>query len=100
MTTKLYRFGVDFGRMGDLEGLFLADESAVKALIGEVVYFGECLGKHSDIDLIIEEGMIVEVTDDQDFIRKCLFYFGGINTISGYNPFDYYDPDEVDIDDY
>jgi hypothetical protein len=82
---KLYRFSVDFGRMGDLSGIFVSDDKEVANLIGKTVYFGEVLGKHSDISLKIESTHFVMLTDDQSFITK----FEQLNCTSGTNPFNY-----------
>lgn len=87
MTEKLYTFEFNCGRMGDLEGLFIAKDNTVKDLIGTEVYFGEVLGKHSEIFGEIESTMLVEKSDDVDLIKKLKNIFG--NTISGYNPLDY-----------
>lgn len=38
---KLYSFYWDCGRMGNLDGLFVAEESTVESAIGKEVYFGE-----------------------------------------------------------
>lgn len=51
---KLYRFHWDCGRMGNLEGLFVAEQSEVENLLG--------------------------------------------STVSGYNPLDYFEPDEDEED--
>lgn len=86
----LYKFHWDCGRMGDVEGVFIATEKDVQAIIGEEIYFGEILGKHSEIYGQIQVGEITELSRDQLFIDKAFEIFGG-NTISGYNPFDYRD---------
>jgi len=88
---KLYKFYVDFGIMGELQGLFVAKETDVKDLIKKEIYFGEVLGKHSDIYFDIEVDQIIEVSDDQELISKLIKIFG--RTISGYNPFDYLEED-------
>jgi len=89
---KIYEFFWDCGRMGILEGLFIADSEDVKQIIGQEVYFGEVLGKHSGIfDTVTEDDLTVK-TEDQDFIEKFIEIFGE-GTISGYNPFDYYEPE-------
>lgn len=80
----LVRYSVDFGRMGDLEGLFVTTHEEMTAALGKEVYWGEVLGKHSEVyhDLQIEELKVV--TDDQDFIAKLVQYVG--TTVSGFNP--------------
>lgn len=87
---KLYTMDFDYGRMGKLQGMFVAEESDVENLIGKTLYFGEVLGKHSDIYGELEASDIVVVSDDQDFITKLVEVIGG-ERISGYNPFDYYE---------
>lgn len=80
--------------MGSIEGVFTADETDVKKLIGKNIYFGEVLGKHSEIFGDMEEGDIEELTDDQEFIDKFCELIGPF----GYNPFDYVD-DEIEDED-
>lgn len=81
----IYQFYCDFGRMGELEGIFIADSKEVESTIGNTVYFGEVLGKHSDIDLDIEEEHFELKTEDQEFIEKFEEIMGSGN-ISGFNP--------------
>ena len=89
---KLYRMNFDYGRMGSLQGLFVAEESDVENLIGREIYFGEALGKHSEVYGELEASNVTVVSDDQDFITKLVQVIGG-GSISGYNPFDYYEQD-------
>jgi len=84
---KLYKFECDFGRMGSLEGLFIATEQEVKSAIGKDVQFGEVLGKHSDVGGTLEDGDIVEVSVLQSTVVD-LEKNVGVN-IGGYNPLDY-----------
>lgn len=84
---KLYKFEWDCGRQGSVEGLFISTEDKVKELIGKEVYFGEILGKHSEIYGVIEEGEIVEVKLSKETISELYKVFG--ETISGYDPFNY-----------
>ncbi len=67
---KLFKFHWDCGRMGDLDGAFVATQEEVDAIIGKEVYFGEILGKHSDIHGDLEKDNFTVLTDDQDFIAK------------------------------
>lgn len=85
----LYKFHHDFGRMGDLNGLFVATEEQVKNIIGKNIYFGECLGKHSDIDLDIEESDIVKQDLDSETVEKVTKLLGV--WWSGKNPVAIYD---------
>lgn len=94
---KLYRFSWDCGRAGEVEGVFIADAETVTKAIGSSVYFGEILGKHSEVYGTLEEKDLKVLSDDQEFITKCEVVFNAAKsdqwsvagTISGYNPFDY-----------
>lgn len=89
----IYKMNIDCGRMGDLEGVFIADTDEIKALIGKSIYFGEVLGKHSDIVITLTTSDVTEKSRDQAFIAKVEDIFGD-GTISGFNPLDYYEHEE------
>lgn len=90
----LYRMTWDAGRQGTLTGLFTATAEEVKAAIGQRLYFGEVLGKHSEIAGTLEERELQLVTDDEAFVAK----FDEYGCASGYNPLDYL-PEQEDEDD-
>lgn len=95
----LYKFDWDYGRCGNLSGLFIAQRHEVANLYGKTIYFGEVLGKHSEIEVEIDEdARFEEVTTDRDKIQWLLDTFKS-NTICGHNPFDYEESDE-DEEDY
>lgn len=83
----IYKMNFDCGRMGSLTGIFVADIAKMNGLIqsGATVYFGEVLGKHSDIHGPIEESDITLVSDTPDFVAL----FEHHDMATGYNPFDY-----------
>lgn len=85
MALGIYEFYWDCGRSGDLEGLFIADSDDVAKAIGKNIYFGEVLGKHSEVEGILEAGDITLKTDDQEFIAKVIEIFGE-NFGSGFDP--------------
>ena len=87
----IYKLNLDCGRYGNLYGIFVADKEYVDTLIdsGIEVYFGEVLGKHSDVYGEIEETDIKLVTDDPIAIE----IFERYDLSSGYNPFDEYATD-------
>lgn len=86
MENRMYRFYWDCGRSGHLEGIFVCTEERLNRAIGEDLYFGEALGKHSEIYGPLEKGDISLITDDQDFINKAINY----RLIpTGYNPLNY-----------
>jgi len=82
----LYKFHWDRGRMGDVESIFVADTEEVAKAIGKTVYFGEILGKFSDIEGTLSSEDLIVLTEDQDFIAKYKLY--NIGT-TGHNPLDY-----------
>jgi len=84
----IYEFEWDCGRMGTVQGIFIAEKSMVEQKIGKEVYFGEILGKHSEIFGQLNEEDLVIKTEDQDFITK-FEEIMGTGTISGYNPLTY-----------
>lgn len=71
----LWRFHWDCGRHGSVE------VEEVDAAIGKEVYFGEILGKHSEVYGIIEDGEIEIISDDPLIVKNA--------TESGYDPLDY-----------
>lgn len=89
----VYKFFLDCGRMGFLDGVFVAIKSDVDKIIGKTIYFGEVLGKHSDIVYGITKDDIELVTDDP----KVVMLFEEHDLSSGYNPLDYYE--EMDDED-
>ena len=76
------------GRMGSLDGLFVAEEEELDSIRGSEISFGEALGKHSDVRGSLDEGDISIVSEDQEKIEWLVEVTGG-QTISGYNPLDY-----------
>ena len=90
----LYRFELDCGRMGELSGLFIADQSTIEKAQGKGVYMTDVLGKHSEISYKFgEEKEIKLISDDQEkvlWLRETFKY----DTLSGYNPLDWVDWDD------
>lgn len=100
---KLYNYFLDCGRMGSVEGLFIATDEMINNALGKTVYFGEILGKHSEVSDTLKLEDLKVLSDDQDKINWLAEIVGLGSTISGYNPLDYIDDydDELDyIDDY
>lgn len=90
---KLYKFEWDCGRMGEIEGLFIAEETEVNKSIGSYVYFGEILGKHSEVSGPLEEKDFTAISEDQDLIDQLSSIFTH-SSLCGYNPLDYINEDE------
>lgn len=86
-TKGLYKLNFDCGRSGSLEGLFVANVGDVNFLIekGWEVYFGEVLGKHSEVCGPIEAVDIKLISTDDNVIRIVTEH----ELESGHNPFNY-----------
>lgn len=83
----IYKLSADCGRMGTLFGIFVAHSEHVEFLVKEkiTIYFGEVLGKHSDIYGEIEENEITKVSEDPNQVKM----FEELNLSCGYNPLEY-----------
>lgn len=86
----LWSFHWDCGRAGDLEGVFKATKDDVKRLVGYDVYFGEVLGKHSEVYGRIEERDIKLLSDDPIEVINA--------KESGYDPLEFIDDIDYFID--
>ena len=92
----LYKTDVSFGRMGDIEGVYVATDRQVAACEGMDVHLGEVLGKHSEVSFRYEscEPMTRVLTDDPKAVELMEKVFGTPEaldrgqpvTVSGYNP--------------
>lgn len=85
---KLFRMHWDGGRGGSLEGLFLATRKDVDNAIGSGVYFGDVLGKYSEVYGTIGRDEIVEIPMDAAVLAIAAKSFEG-DTWCGYNPLEY-----------
>lgn len=85
---KLYKFHWEIKRMGDVTGVFVATDEEIDEIIGKTIYFGDVLGKHSEIYGILEKEDLKILSEDQDFIVKLIEVFKS-STINGYNPLHY-----------
>ena len=83
----LWSFCWDCGRSGSLEGLFVATEKEVEEATGQEVYFGEALGKHSEVYGTIDEGDIFKVEISPEAVSEVSKHLG--ETWSGWNPLEY-----------
>jgi len=87
MKKAIYKLNVECGRSGELEGVFVATKEQVEKLISSKieVYFGEVLGKHSEIYGAIEQHEVIFLTDSEEAVRVVEDY--GLS--NGFKPFDY-----------
>lgn len=90
----IYRFYWDCGRMGDVSGVFVATDKQVKDIQGKHIYFGEILGKHSEVYGDISDKDITLLTDDKTAVEVVDKY----DLSNGYNPFEYLEEGDEDED--
>ena len=83
----VYEMNFDCGRMGKLEGIFVADKRYVDFLVSNniEIYFGEVLGKHSEVYGTLTPDEIKMVSDNPEVVS--VVKDNGLS--SGYNPFEY-----------
>lgn len=94
----LYKFYWDCGRQGEVTGLFAADQKDIDAAMDKQIYFGEILGKHSEVYGTLEE-VDLEKLDVPEHVVKILIDAVGDNNIAGYNPLDYL-PEDFEDEEY
>jgi hypothetical protein len=82
---SVYKFHFNCGRHGKLYGLFVEEREKVDWLIksGVEVYFGEVLGKHSEIYGPVDLQDITKVSFDENVVNTVL----DNNLEFGFNPF-------------
>ena len=82
--------------MGELEGIFVAEPQEVKRLInsGEELYFGEVLGKHSEIYGGVSVENFIFVTDKEDIVN----FFENHKMATGINPLSYFEDEGAEDD--
>jgi hypothetical protein len=61
---SIYRFYVDCGRHGALNGTFAATPEDVAFACGKTVYFSEPWGKHSGVEVTFEADMFTVVSSE------------------------------------
>ena len=83
----LFGFHWDCGRMGSVESKFVATQAAVDAVIGRFLYFGEILGKHSEVSGTLDTKDFTVVSSDFATVQNFKKTVGS----TGHNPFDYFE---------
>jgi len=91
---NLYKFYVFCGRAGNLKGLFAAEQEEVEAVFGKDLFFGEVLGKHSDVTVSFGPEDITKIDVDHSTVCTLIDAFG-TNSFCGFNPLDQYN-DQVE----
>lgn len=86
MSKKLYKYDEYFGRMGSLDGLFIEDERLREIVLRSKIEIdlGECLGKHSEVEVVLSNDTVSVVECDDAFVEG----FGRIVGSTGTDPVD------------
>lgn len=87
---KLWRFHWDCGRQGDVESVFVATQAEIDGAVGTEIYFGEILGKHSEVYGTIEKGDLTLISEDTQLVDIFAKHVGS----TGHNPLDYLEVEE------
>jgi hypothetical protein len=93
---KLYEYCESFGRMGVLTGRILLSDEDRASLEGATGIVDEALGKHSEVEIILNDKTLTVVTDDQAFLARATEL--GINLECGFDPRNYLNEVEIDED--
>ena len=89
MSKILVKFYSDWGRIGELEGLFICEKKDLASIMGKNIYFGEAFGIHSDVEEVMEESMFKEFNVDNETLDVLEKEIG--STLSGLNPVEMYE---------
>ena len=84
-TKGIYQLAIDCGRMGHIDGVFVATNLEIEAIRGIRIYFGEVLGKHSEVVAVMDCVNLSLVTEDTTAVDV----FERFGLSNGYTPFDY-----------
>jgi hypothetical protein len=87
MAIGIYRYKDRFHRRGKLEGLFLADDEDVAEIRDVQIVVSEALGKHTEVELTLDETCLTLVSDDPAYVKM----FSTLRLSSGMNPFDHWE---------
>jgi hypothetical protein len=81
----LWRYEDDFGRMGSLDGCFLASIYDMEQVEGKTAYLYDVLGKHSEIHLQFDMENCNILISDHDLCQR-IYDQSGTRTLSGWSP--------------
>lgn len=85
MSKAIYRWKLDCGRMGQLAGIFVAEDANVHKAAGKRWYQTDILGKHSEIEGRLEVKEFERLTDDPVFVET----FARLKCATGHNPLEW-----------
>lgn len=72
----LVEYYEDFGRGGELQGLFITTPEILEKLKGREVYLGEALGKHSEVYASLNDNTLKVRSENPEAIRIIRECFG------------------------
>lgn len=84
---KLYKFYWDCDKLGEISGIFVEEQEDLEGILGKVIYFGDILGKGTEVLGTFTEDSVEVLSEDQEFIEM----FEDVVGQHGCNPLDYYD---------
>lgn len=95
MTDMIVSMSLDYGRGGDVEGVFLVskEDFELAKKLNPQVYFGEILGKHSEVYCDFNEISFEVKTEDQEKVNALIEM--DMHS-SGHNPFECLDEHSPD----
>lgn len=90
----VYKYFEDFGRCGELSGVFVREKADVEELLdkGHEVYLGEALGKHSQVFTTLSSKTIKMISDNPEVVG--IVEKHGLE--NGVDPFSRYEEEEED----
>lgn len=91
---KLWKYYVDFGRMGQIASTFFATEEEIEYLKTKTIYLDDVLGKHSEVILDftdLQEGELTQVVGFSDTTLEEIFRVMGDLVGGWFYPWDYQD---------
>ena len=79
---KLFVWEEDYGRMGNLQAVFMAEQAEVEKYYGCEAYLDEPLGKYSEVSVPIDPDTFVVHEIDENTVKVLQNVFGS-NHIAG-----------------
>lgn len=92
----VWKFYWNVGRMGSLESYFVASQKKIDSIVGKNIYFGEVLGKHSEVEGTLEKDEFTLISQDANIVA----FFKEVIGSTGHNPIQYLEEMEEEEEDY
>lgn len=89
----IFKFFWNCGRDGCLEAVFVANKDKVTSALGKYVYFGEVLGKHSQVHGELDADDFEMLTDDAAMVEL----FEKHRLATGHNPLEFLQEESDDV---